>query len=244
MKKAVILLLIIICSSIFGLERTSFNLKVPSGLDAKQYYMDIIHRMRGNNISVGQGANIALGLRYRAWNNIDVNAYWIKDNKEYNIGASYAYYLPKVMLRSQVDVNFFSYEKPPLSRRQNFFYNLSLQTEPFGKIFVPTVNVAYDGYNQKIGLGAGADFGFNLNIGPVESVNVIGEYFPVLNRDSLVNLNRPKNSFAFGLKFNTYQHQFMFMVHNNWEITSRRLMLGAPNNNLHFGFVMNRFQAF
>jgi len=244
--KRIILLSIIICSLALALENTALNMRVPSGLEQKQLYFEIQHRIKGKiksgSIGLGNGADVAVGLRYCVLKNIDINTSWIRDRKEYLIGASYKYYISKAMLKSQIDVQFFSYEKLPLPRRQNFFYLFSLQADPLGGKFSPLVNFGYDGYNQKFGLGLGGDLAFNFSFGPIESIGLIGEYYPVLDRDSISN--GPKNTFAAGLKLNTYLHQFIFLAGNNYDIGPRRLMLGALNNDFHFGFVVNRFQMF
>lgn len=246
MKK--ILILVLFGSSMFALERTSFNLKAPSALENHMWYCDIFHRMKGKfdiengTLGIGSGANIGLGLRYRVWKSLDLSGLWIKDNKEYMIGAGYMYHLTQAKLRSQVDIQYFTYANANQSsgRSKNFFYTLLVQTDPLLKFFVPTVNLGYDGYNQKIGLGVGGDFQFNVTLGPIESISLTGEYFPMLDKEN----NNIKNSMAFGIKINTFMHQFMLLVQNSSVIGPRRMMLGAPNNDFHIGFVMNRFQLF
>jgi hypothetical protein len=251
--KKIIILSVVLCSMIFALEPTSLNLQVPSGLEKNELYMDVVHRHKGlirinkGSVGIGEGANVGLNLRYRAWQNLDINAVYIRDNKEYAIGASYAYFIPQAMLRSQIGFQYFTYEKQPLARRRNFFYSLVLQTDPLLNKFIPTVNLAYDGYNQKVGLGIGANVEFRINLGPLDKLNLIGEYFPVLSgldEEEESDITGPTNSFAFGINFSSYRHQFIFLAGNNTDISSRRQMLGAVNNDFHFGFIVTRFQSF
>ena len=131
------------------------------------------------------------------------------------------------LLGVQGDFQFFSYQVPTLAaRRQNIFGLLSVAGEPILGIITPVLNVGYDGYEQRLGLGAGLNAGFRLEIGPFKLVNIAAEYSPVLARDTL--RNGRQNSFAGGVTFETYGHHFQFVVGNSLETGARRMMLGAP----------------
>ena len=243
MKNLYFLLLLLFCQITFGLEPSKLNLRVPTELESKQMILGIQHRFYGTLkdelLGMNAGANTGLNIRYLVWSKLEINGAFARYQKEYTIGAGYAFFIPQFWLKSQINVEFFDYEKLGLStRRHNLFYSAALQTEPILKRIIPTVNIAYDGYNQRIGLGAGLDIGFEFEIGPLEGIHIIGEYFPVLNRD--IEVNGPKNCFTTGLKFNTYGHHFMFLVGNTSEIGTRRLMLGSYNNDLYLGFTIHR----
>lgn len=243
MKSFYCIVLILFCQNAFSLEPSKINLRVPTGLESKQMVLGIQHRFYGtlkdDLLGMNAGANTGLNIRYLVWSKLEINGAFARYQKEYTIGAGYAFFIPQLWLHSQINLEFFDYEKLGLStRRRNLFYSAALQTEPILARIIPTINIAYDGYNQRIGLGAGLDVGFEFEIGPLEGMNIIAEYFPIMNRDN--DVNGPKNSFTTGLKFNTYGHHFIFLVGNTSEIGIRRLMLGANNNDLYLGFTIHR----
>ena len=237
-----VILLFVRVSMVFAWEEDMLNLKVPTNLKAGSIVVDIEHRL----LSRFNGANFDLGLRGVIWSKLEINSSYAKymfnprDNtkNEFTIGASYAYFLPK-LFRGQVDVQFFSYEKElSNARKQNLFYQLSLRNEPILKSLRLVMNLAYDGDNKHIGLGAGLNAGFNVSFGPIQRLSLIGEYFPILNHNN--TMLGEKNSFAAGIVFGTYGHHFMFMLGNSLEMCSRRLMLGTPKNTIYFGFNIQR----
>ena len=236
------ILLVVMVPMVFAWEEDMLNLKVPTNLKAGSIVVDIEHRL----LSGFNGANVDLGLRYLIWSKLEFNSSFTKylaipsdtAQNEFTLGVSFANYLPKI-LRLQADIQFFTYEQEiAKERRQNFFYQLTVQSEPILKTFTPVINVAYDGRNKRVGFGAGLDAGFNISFGPIQRFSLIGEYFPVVNRNN--TMRDDKNSFATGIVFGTYGHHFMFMLGNSLEIGSRRLMLGAPKNSMYFGFNIQR----
>jgi hypothetical protein len=238
----IVMLLVVMVPMVFAWEEDMLNLKVPTNLKAGSIVVDIEHRL----LSGFNGANFDLGLRGVIWSKLELNSSYAKYmynprdeiKNEFTIGASYAYFFPKI-LRGQVDIQFFSYEKELTNtRKQNLFYQLALQSEPILKTLIPVVNFAYDGDNKRFGFGAGLDAGFNISFGPIQRFSLIGEYFPVFNRYH--TMLGDKNSFATGIVFGSYGHHFMFMLGNNLEMGSRRLMLGAPKNTLYFGLNIQR----
>jgi len=236
-------LLILAFSMGSGFETDLPNLKVPSSIKPGTIMLDIEHRLIGGLT----GANVDLGLRGMVWSGIELNASYAhytydprdRTRNEYRLGASYVYRVPRV-LRVQGDAQFFSYQVPSAAaRRQSVFGLLSVAGEPILKHVTPVVNVGYDGYERRVGLGTGLDLGFPFNIGPFRFVHLAGEYCPVIARDTL--RNGRQNSFAGGVTFETYGHHFQFLVGNSLETSARRLMLGAPRNNLYLGFNIHRF---
>jgi hypothetical protein len=172
---------------VFAWEEDMLNLKVPTNLKAGSIVVDIEHRL----LSGFNGANVDLGLRGVIWSKLEFNSSYEKymdnprDNtkNEFTIGASYAYFLPK-LVRGQVDVQFFSYEKLlSNTRKQNLFYQLSLQNEPMKSLRL-AMNLAYDGDNKHVGFGVGLNAGFNISFGPIQRLNLVGEYYPVIKRDN------------------------------------------------------------
>ena len=186
MKKFYCIVLLLFYQIAFSLESSKINLRVPTGLEPKQMLLGIQHRFYGTLkdelLGMNAGANTGLSIRYLVWSKLEINGAFARYQKEYTIGAGYAFFISQLWLKSQINIEFFDYEKLGLStRRRNLFYSAALQTEPILERIIPTVNIAYDGYNQRIGLGTGLDVGFEFEIGPLEGMNFIAEYFPIIN---------------------------------------------------------------
>jgi hypothetical protein len=231
---------------LFAFEPDMLNLQVPSVLDKTDLVVGVQHRFYGEitdeplNTFFGtdEGANVGLGLRYAILPRAEVNASYTRVQKEYTLGASYAHYIPQILMNVQVGIHYFDHESFDSDERtRNFFYGLALQTEPLARIITPVVNVGYDGDNERIGLGLGIGIGFNLEIGPVERAHLLAEYYPVINRDVV---NGPENYFAAGIKLDTYGHHFILLVGNGSAIGPRRLMLGTETNDLYLGLTIHR----
>jgi len=241
--------LIMYAGCLFAFEPSALNLKVPSHLDKNSLVFDVKHRAYGvltedpfdNFFGLDQGANISVGMRYALLPRFEVNASYSTGWQEYVVGLSYAHHFPQVYLKGQVDVQYFDFEQAG-ERNSNFCYGLALQSYALGGVLTPTLNVAYDGFNEKFGMGFGLDAGFDWEFGPVKHVSLIGEYYPVLQAEELITYE--ENYFAAGLRVDTYGHHFMFQVSNGWEIGPRRLMLGTPNNDIYLGFNIHRILEF
>ncbi len=242
-----ILVTLLSIQRLFSFEQDMLNLKVPSNLDQTDMVFSVFHRFYGEiteepfNTFFGldAGANVGIGLRYAVFPKLELNTSYTRYQKEYVIGASYAHFFHQFFLRSQLDVQFFTYEMTGIEERQrNFFYNLAVQSEPLFRKITPTLNVGYDGYNESFGFGAGIDIGFDLDIRLIERVSVIGEYYPIIGRDDVIH--GAENFFVTGLKIETYGHHFMLLVGNSSQIGTRRLILGTNTNDLFLGFNVNR----
>lgn len=243
-----IVLIIFMTQRIFAFEPDMLNLQVPSRLEKTEFVFAIQHRFYGEitedplNTFFGldAGANVGLGVRYAVLPHVEVHASYTRFQKEYVVGARYAYHVSQIFTTMQIDIHYFDHESHISDERaRNFFYCLALQSEPSANIIIPVVNIGYDGYNERFGLGFGMGFGFDLEIGPIERVHIIGEYYPVISRDE--EINGPENYFAAGLKFETYGHHFILLIGNGSQIGTRRLMLGAESNDdFYFGFNIHR----
>ena len=101
----------------------------------------------------------------------------------------------------------------------------------------PVVNLGYDTDRKRTGLGLG------LDIAITPKYSLIGEYYPRLKKDGVED-GQMFDSFAVGLKVQTYGHHFLFHVGNNTEIGTRKLMAGSTANDLFFGFGIQRLLEF
>ena len=229
-------------------ENNMADLIVPTQIAPKSLEVNIVHRFTrtpsgdfpDNFIAM---ANVDLSLRYVIWSKLEVGAGWLFLPKEYTFDAAYSYFIPAMYLRTQAYIQFFGTQTIPGDRtswENNALYQINLQSEPIaGRIF-PTVNLLYDGLAKKFGLGTG------LDIAVRENMDIVGEYFPVLGtRDTVLFTGAPLvNCYSVGFKISTPGHHFMFTVSNSTDIGMRRLMRGTYNNNIYFGFNIQRLISF
>jgi hypothetical protein len=249
MKSRIVVFVLFCAQSLFSFEPSALNLEVPSNLERNSVVFELQHRFYGdltddpleNFFGLDVGANVNLGLRYALVDRLELYAGYTRLAKEYRLAASYAHHCPRLYTRAQIDVEYFSF-KIADERNQNFYVGLALQNEPVFNAVIATVNLGYDGYNEKLGLGFGLDVGFDWEFGPIEHISLIGEYYPVLQAEEPIT--RPENSFATGIRIDTYGHHFVLLVGNNWEIGNRNLMLGAPTNDIRFGLNVHRLFNF
>lgn len=245
--KAMLFIAVSVSQLLFAFEPAALNLKVPSRLEKTEAVFLIQHRFYGNItddpfgtfFGLNAGANIGIGLRYALLSKLEINTHYIRSQREFAFGASYAKAIEQLSLHSQLDIQFFSYALIGLEeRRQNFYYGLALQTEPLIKIITPTINISYDGYNETFGIGCGLALSFSIDFGPFDRIAIIGEYFPIIQRAD--EIHGSENCYIFGLKSETYGHHFMLMTGNNSAISARRLMLGTGMSDLYAGFNIHR----
>lgn len=239
--------LLLTVGSLIAFEPSMMNLTTPSRQENTEAVFKITHRFYGQVdddpletfFGLDAGANVSVGMRYALLPRLELNASYTRLQKEYVLGASYAYFFPQMHMGGQLDVQFFSFQEAGVEERnENFFYALSLQTDPLFDIARPVINMGYDGYNEKFGVAFGISIGTDVDIGPVNRLDLIAEYYPVIDRDDAIH--GEENSYAFGIKAATYGHNFMLLVGNNSQISPRRLMLGAATNDLYFGFNVHR----
>ncbi len=223
------------------------NLRVPSDLEKTEFVFMIQHRFYGKvtedpfNTFFGLdlGANVGIGIRYAILPRFEINGAHNRYQNEYLVGASYAVAIPQIFLAAQADIQYFDYQLPTMDeRRRNFYYGFALQSMPILEKISPTLNIGYDGYNERLGLGFGLDAEFDLSVGPLQKAGIIGEYFPVIDQDTTVT--EANSYFSVGFKLKTYGHYFVLLVGNGSELSTRRVMLGTSSNDLHFGFYIQR----
>jgi len=256
-KKIILILinLVIVNISSFANESDMLNLNAPSDLTEGQSLFSVKHRFIGkvdNNVydtffGIDGGANVGLALGHMFSHGIEAK---VSRNRYTNDGQSeYVYSLSRQgdlssHVKGKIGVDYFSYISNNArinDRRENFFYNASLATAPVwdGVSFV--FDLAYDGYNEKVGTGIGINKEFkpNLSFLPfVEKMALMAEYYPVIDRED--GVTGKKDAFSLGVKFKTAGHHFVLSLGNSTAIGTRQAMLGAINNDLHFGFNIYR----
>ena len=234
----------------FGYEEKNMaDLIVPTQIEPKSLEISILHRFtRAPSADFPDNfinfANVQLDLRYIVWSKLEIGTgYQLYPIKEYTFHAAYSYFIPDLFLRTQAYIQFFGTQTIPGERtswKNNALYQINLQSEPIAGRVLPTVNFIYDGLAAKFGIGTGID------IAVKDDMDIVGEYFPVIGtRDTVPYFGGTKvNCYSVGFKITTHGHHFMFSVANSTDLGVRRLMRGTLNNNIYFGFNIQRLLSF
>jgi Membrane bound beta barrel domain (DUF5777) len=249
MRYKFIVVFLFIISTLMAYDFSMINLINPSGLKVRDGEIMIRHRFYGditddpfdNFLGMDAGANVNLSARYQFYRKTEAKISYSRRQSEKVYGLAYRIDIEDFPVYGQLGLDYFSYEELSQAEttRKGMFYHLSLQNEELFERFVTTINTGYDGYNERLVPGLG--FTFMIT----DDISLLGEYYPVLDRDSasdkLAQYIGAEDAFAFGVKLDTYAHQFIFLLSNSDDVGFRRVSLGAEKDSfLRLGFNIQR----
>ena len=248
MKKNILMFLALLgsTSQIQAFESGQFSLETPSVLVQNEAAFTIRHRFYGDVteaddfFGIDSGGNVLLQLRYAPLDHVLLEVHHTRDNREYNVALGYSHDFDFV--KTSVTANVFSLSLPLFEDRQNsYFVNTSLQSPNYFDYLILTANLGYDGYYQNLNAGFGADFNIaNIfsSLTFTERISLMAEYYPQFSK--VEGVSGKHDSYAAGIKFQTYAHHFELLVSNSVAMDPRTMMLGTNDDYLHFGFNINR----
>jgi hypothetical protein len=224
------------------------SLITPTELSPKEGELNLSHRFYGavnedpldTFFGMNNGANVAVNARFNVMHGVELKAGFTRANKQYDLGSSWKFSPQDFPVRAQIDVQFMSFVQPGITpRRENLMYLLSLQQErKLWDRLAFTVNAGFDGYYERLIDGVG------MQIGLTESLTLLGEYYPVLDRNSadpaVAQYLGKNDAYAIALKADTYGHHFIFSFGNSASMNPRLQSLGTDSNKVHFGFNIQR----
>jgi hypothetical protein len=251
-RLAVVLMLVLSSASVFALqyENPMLNMTVPSGLEQGRMYFTFEHNFYQTFHNypstdflalLDNGANMNISLRYLAIAGLEISAGYTVLNREKLAGLSYVLKFPDIYFNVQANIQLFSYHDFVHDNEDtNLFYSLAIQSEPMlDDRLIFSLDAAYDGYNENIGLAIGASFKVLTDIA------LLGEYYyPVVKIDGANSAIGAAGIYFFGFKIQTSGHQFIFKFGNSYEMGMRRLMMGTKNLDMYAGFEIMRLIVF
>lgn len=190
-------------------------------------------------------ANVGFGFRTPILRNLEVVASYTFFEREYTLGAGYSFLESRAPIKGQIDFQYYTYKRVYYSpetgvtqARKNFLYaQIDFSAKPVLGLAAPVVNLGYDTDTERIGCGLGLDVGLS------QKFSLIGEYFPRLWKKNYTD-RQMFDTFAFGLKIQTWGHHFLFMLGNSTEIGTRRMMQGSNVEDLFLGITIQRLLEF
>jgi hypothetical protein len=252
MKKGTFLLFVIasaLFTPLLAYQNNFMNLTSPTELGNLESEISFGHRFRGvvdkdpldSFFGMQNGATVGLFFRQKLLYNTEAKIGYNFKDKEYDLDAGWKFTPADFPVQAQLGLQYFSQEKLNLNtyefeRVGNFLPNLAVQNLPFyDRIFI-NANLGYDLEDERLVTGLG------LGVKVLSYLTVLGEYYPVPDRNSADNtlMIQDHDSFLMGLKFETYGHNFMFCLGNSDGINLRQLSKGATDRKLRFGFNVQR----
>lgn len=247
MRFMLFVMMAILALPLAAYQDAGFTIFSPTALSEGEGELSIFHRFQGpvdedvwNSLfGLNSGANVGLGYRRSFPHYLEAKASYTRAKKRVELGASWRPAPENSLVAAQLDVAWFSFAETGIEeRRNNFFLLASAQNGYQSRYAVLTVNAGYDAYYERVFSGAALHLKLN------EDIAVVGEYYPVWDRESAPPDLRARmgdhDAYAFGLKFGTWGHHFIFSLSNSWQSHPTTMSLGANSSDLYLGFNIHR----
>jgi len=246
MKKLLLLLsLAIFSEGLMAFEAGQLSLDTPNVLKKGEGSFGIRHRFFGEIddfdkfLGTDDGGNMHFVLKYAVLDNLVLGVDHTRNESAYGIGLEYAHDFE--WIKAGVRVNGFRLNKG-LDEYDNSYQGiLSLQTPNYFDHLNFTANLGYDAYYKHQIVGIGADLNADNFISFLtftEKLSLLVEYYPQV--DKIEGISKEYDSYAFGIKYQTYGHHFEIMATNSTNMDPRTMSLGTNSDKLHLGFNINR----
>ena len=246
-KTVLLLSMVLLSEGALAFEAGQLSLDTPNVLKKGEGSFGIRHRFFGKAddyekfLGTDEGGNMHFLLKYAVMDNLVIGVDHTRNQSAYGLGIEYAkdfvaYGSAGIRLNTFTldDINF-------ESRQKSYFVNASYQTPNFFDHVRFTANAGYDKYYKHTTLGLGLDINMKSSISWLtftENMSLLAEYYPQV--DKVDGVSGEKDAFSVGVKFQTFAHHFELLLSNSTNMDARTMALGAQNNDLHFGFNINR----
>lgn len=232
---------------LYGYQNSSFSLYTPTQLESGEGEIVVSHRFYGpvdddmwNTLfGINQGANVGLALSYNLPYQTGIKFGYTRQKSQTTAAGYWQFSKSSVPVEAKIDVAWKSFLQPGISDRRNSMeYTLSLQNGTMQKYATLTINAGYDAYYDRL------INGFGILVPLKEEIAILGEYYPVWDRDSAAQVQQQYlgkyDSYAFGIKLITWGHQFMFQLSNSTANNPATMALGTDDSSLKLGFNIQR----
>lgn len=237
--------LAIFSEGLVAYEAGQLSLDTPNVLEKDQGSFTIRHRFFGKIDDINKflgtddGGNMYFALKYAFFDNLVLGVDHTRDENAYGVGLEYSHDFE--WIKTGLRVNGFRLNKGLGKYDKSYQVILSLQTPNYLDHLNFSANIGYDAYNEHQIVGFGVDLNADNFISYLtftEKISLLGEYYPQV--DKVYNVSKKYDSYAFGIKYQTYGHHFEIMATNSTNMDPRTMSLGTSSNKLHFGFNINR----
>lgn len=246
MKKLLLLLsLAIFSEGLMAFEMGQLSLDTPNVLKKGEGSFGIRHRFFGEIndynkfLGTDDGGNMHFVLKYALLDNLVLGVDHTRDESAYGVGLEYSHDFE--WIKAGVRVNGFRLDKGLEEYDKSYQAIVSLQTPNYFNHLNFTANLGYDAYYKHQIVGVGVDLNADNFISFLtftEKLSLLAEYYPQV--DEIEGISKEYDSYALGMKYQTYGHHFEIMVTNSTSMDPRTMSLGTNSDKLHLGFNINR----
>lgn len=247
-------------SLVWSDPRTMIDIVPPSGLEAKQADLTILHRFLGNVFDrpfvtffgINEGANVSMAFRFMIGYGVELNLVYDWLHAEVAAGGSWRYTFSGAPVSLQADLQYFNTGQTGGTRAGGLFAAVSGAAGPlFGRL-TPVITTGFDSYFVRVSFAAGLLF---VILPDVPGLSVIAEFAPPFGIGGAFHADELGGNPAISLaaRLDTYGHNFLFVISNSFQLGERRFMTGVPAgaagtgiggsgflNALYFGFTVRR----
>ena len=226
-------------------EAGQLSLDTPNVLKKNEGSFGIRHRFFGEVsdtdkfLGTDDGGNMHFILKYAFLDNLVLGVDHTRDESAYGVGLEYSHDFE--WIKAGARVNGFRLNKGLDEYDYSYQAIVSLQTPNYFEHINFSANVGYDAYYQHHIAGFGVDLNaenFLSFLTFTEKLSLLGEYYPQV--DKVEGISKKYDSYAVGIKYQTYGHHFEIMVTNSTNMDARTMSLGTDSDKLHLGFNINR----
>lgn len=244
--KNILLSVVLLASTngVLAFEAGQLSLDTPNVLKKNEGSFNIRHRFFGEAddsekfFGSDDGGNMHIGLKYAVLDNLVVGVDHTRDESAYGIGLEYAHDFKWASLGLRA--NGFRLNKGT-KKDKSYLVNTAIQSPNYFEHLRFTGNIGYDAYFEHAIAGVGVDINMANPISWLaftENLSVLGEYYPQV--DKVIGVSGQYDTYAFGIKSQTYGHHFEILLSNSTNMDPRTMSLGTNSDKIHLGFNINR----
>jgi len=248
MKKLLLLIstIALLSEGLMAFEAGQLSLDTPNVLKQSEGSLGIRHRFFGEVtdtdkfLGTDDGGNMYFVLKYALLlDNLVLGVDHTRDESAYGFGLEYSHDFE--WIKAGARVKGFRLNKGVDEYDYSYQAIMSLQTPNYFEHLNFTANIGYDAYYKHHIAGFGVDINaenFLSFLTFTERLSLLGEYYPQV--DKVEGISKEYDSYAVGIKYQTYGHHFEIMVTNSSNMDPRTMSLGTSSDKLHLGFNINR----
>lgn len=240
-----LLFLFLLFGTLSARDHYMLSLDQQPDLAVGQGFYEIGHRFQGHFLSesidtffgYSGGVNVGLlGIYALPWNHLNLKASYRHGDQgdkdfaatEYALGLKYPIlftYPPLNPFRFQLSGDYFTFLNQQKDRREGgLFFVFSSELVREYHDFYPVVNLAYDTFTNRSGMGVGTTYTLS------ETQFAVGEFYLANGYRSAVPV------WTLGYRKKHLGHEYLFSLSNSGAMGTRASIQGTAHSDLFFGF--------
>lgn len=236
-------MILLVAVPLLGYGPGMLNIETPSpSVERGSIEFRLNHRFYGSALKdepletffgMDNGANVGVELGWFPVDGLEVRAGHVRSGREYGLSGHWSAYIDR--FQASFSMGFSSVKPAANQDREGGLTLLGAFSAPFASDRVtPTLNYSYHQRLDRHGPG------FGLSVGLSDNTALVGEYFPVVDRDADDPAILSEDVFSFGVRRTTWGHQFVICLGNGKGVGPHGQLNGAATNDLSVAFTVRR----